>query len=83
MIEKIVDCLKRLFEAEQEFYKQTYENPKKELVGVQNRIFHLVDALLDSKVDGDNYEQKLNAYKKRKHWIPLHMGTPKASHINV
>ena len=45
LIEKIVDYLKKSFEAEQEqeFYKQTHENLRKELDQVQNRISRLVD----------------------------------------
>jgi hypothetical protein len=31
LIEKIVDYWKKLFEAEQEFYKQTHEDLRKEL----------------------------------------------------
>jgi hypothetical protein len=60
LIEKIVDYLKKSFEAEQEFYKQTHENLRKELDQVQNRISRLVDSHLDGKIDGDIYEQKLN-----------------------
>jgi hypothetical protein len=64
LIEKIVDYLKKSFETEQEFYKQTHENLRKELDQVQNRISRLVDSHLDGKIDGDIYEQKLNEYKK-------------------
>jgi hypothetical protein len=50
LIEKIVDYLKKSFEAEQEFYKQTHENLRKELDQVQNRISRLVDSHLDGKL---------------------------------
>ena len=57
--------MKKSFEAEQEFYKHTDENIRKELDQVQNRISRLVDSHLDGKIDADIYEQKLNEYKKR------------------
>lgn len=87
LIEKIVDYLKKSFEAEQEFYKQTHENLRKELDQVQNRISHLVDAHLDGKIDGDIYEQKLNEYKSRQLEITslmeAHVDADKASLITV
>lgn len=87
LIEKIVDYLKKSFEAEQEFYKQTHENLRKELDQVQNRISRLVDSHLDGKIDGDIYEQKLNEYKKRQQEIislmATHVDADKASLITV
>jgi hypothetical protein len=65
LIAKITDYLKKSFEAEQEFYKQTHENLRKELDQVQNQISRLVDSHLDGKINGDIYEQKLNEYKKQ------------------
>ena len=87
LIEKIVDYLKKSFEAEQEFYKQTHENLRKELDQVKNRISRLVDSHLDGKIDGDIYEQKLNEYKKRQQEITFltaaHVDADKASFITV
>lgn len=87
LTEKIVDYLKKSFEAEQEFYKQTHENLRKELDQVQNRISRLVDSHLDGKIDGDIYEQKLNEYKKRQQEIislmANHIDADKASLITV
>ena len=92
LIEKIVDYLKKSFGAEQEFYKQTHENLRKELDQVQNRISRLVDSRLvdshlDGKIDGDIYEQKLNEYKKRQQEIvslmATHVDADKASLITV
>jgi site-specific DNA recombinase len=87
LIEKIVDYLKKSFEAEQEFYKQTHENLRKELDQVQNRISRLVDSHLDGKIDGDIYEKKLNEYKKRQQEITFlmaaHVDADKASLITV
>ena len=53
LIEKVVDYLKKSFEAKQEFYKHTDENIRKELDQVQNRISRLVDSHLDGKIDAD------------------------------
>ena len=86
-IEKITDYLRKSFESEQEFYKQTHENLRKELDQVQNRISRLVDAHVDGKIDGEIYEQKLTEYKKwRQEIVSLmatHVGADKASLINV
>lgn len=79
--------MKKSFESEQEFYKQTHENLRKELDQVQNRISRLVDSHLDGKIDGDIYEQKLNEYKKRQQEIvslmATHVDADKASLITV
>lgn len=87
LIAKITDYLKKSFETEQEFYKQTHENLRKELDQVQNRISRLVDSHLDGKIDGDIYEQKLNEYKKRQQEIvslmATHVDADKASLITV
>ena len=87
LIAKITDYLKKSFESEQEFYKQTHENLRKELDQVQNRISRLVDSHLDGKIDGDIYEQKLNEYKKRQQEIislmATHVDADKASLITV
>jgi hypothetical protein len=87
LIEKIVECLKKSFEAEQEFYKQTHENLRKKLDQVQNRISRIVDSHLDGKIDGDIYEKKLNEYKKRQQEITslmrAHIDSDKASLITV
>ena len=74
LIAKITDYLKKFFESEQEFYKQTHVNLRKELDQIQNRISRLVDAHLDGKIDGDIYEQKLNEYKSRQLEITSLMG---------
>jgi phage-related minor tail protein len=87
LIAKITDYFKKSFESEQEFYKQTHENLRKELDQVQNRISRVVDAHLDGKIDGDIYEQKLNEYKKRQQEIvslmATHVDADKASLITV
>lgn len=87
LIAKITDYLKKCFESEQEFYKQTHENLRKELDQVQNRISRLVDAHLDGKIDGEIYEHKLNEYKKRQQEIislmATHVDADKASLITV
>ena len=79
--------MKKSFEAEQEFYKQTHEKLRKELDQVQNRISRLVDSHLDGKIDGEIYEQKLNQYKKRQQEIislmATHVDADKASLITV
>lgn len=79
--------LKKSFEVEQEFHKQTQESLRKELDQVQQRISRLVDAHLDGKIDADIYEQKLNEYKNRQHEITTemdqHIDADKASLITV
>ena len=86
-MKKIVAYLKKSFEAEQEFYKQTHENLRKELNQGQNRISRLVDTHLDGKIDADIYEKKLNEYKSRQLEITslmeAHIDADKASLITV
>jgi len=87
LVEEIVGYLKKSFEAEQEFHKQTQESLRKELDQVQQRISRLVDAHLDGNIDADIYEQKLDEYKKRQHEITAamdqHIDADKASLITV
>lgn len=87
LIAKITDYLKKSFEAEQEFYKQTHENLRQELDQIQHRISRLVDGHLDGKIDGDIYEQKLKEYKTRQleltSLMAAHVDADKASLITV
>jgi site-specific DNA recombinase len=87
LIAKITDYLKKSFESEQEFYKQTHENLRKELDQIQHRISRLVDGHLDGKIDGDIYEQKLKEYKTRQleltSLMAAHVDADKASLITV
>jgi hypothetical protein len=87
LIAKVTDYLKKSFETEQEFYKQTHENLRKVLDQIQNRISRLVDGHLDGKIDGDIYNQKLKEYKTRQLEITsqmsAHVDADKASLIKV
>ena len=87
LIAKITDYLKKSFESEQEFYKQTHENLRKELDQIQHRISRFVDGHLDGKIDGDIYEQKLKEYKTRQleltSLMAAHVDADKASLITV
>ena len=79
VIDEIVTYLKRSYANEQEFFKHSQENLRKELDHIQNRLSKLIDMHLDGAIDSEAYHLKLEEYKKRQREITSEM----KAHVNA
>ena len=79
VIDDIVAYLKKSYAHEQDFFKLSQENLRKELDAIQARLSKLIDLHLDGELDSDTYHSKLEEYKKRQREITLEM----KAHVNA
>ena len=78
LIDDIVTYLKRSYENEQKFFRNSQEALRKELDQIQSRVSKLIDMHIDGAIDSEVYHSKLEEYKKRQRSITNEM----REHVN-
>lgn len=63
----LVSELRKVNDAKNEFYEQTFANLRTEHDRIENRINNMLDARFDGSITTEDYDRKLKEYKEKQH----------------
>ena len=63
----LVAELRKINDAKNEFYEQTFANLRAEHDRIENRINNMLDARFDGSITAEDYDRKLKEYKEKQH----------------